>query len=113
MDPSFVEEFRGILEQLKSTNFSTTLPLEIEELFLQYQSFCQQTINSDHGPTAKYWVTYIQLIELYHQFVRAIRTGDYKLLMYLQPDIASLFFVFNHQNYTRWLIRYHDNLLNM
>jgi hypothetical protein len=75
MDPSFVEEFRGILEQLKPTNFSMKLPMEIEELFLQ--SFCQQTMNGDHGPTAKYWMTYIQLIELssielYHQFVRAI-----------------------------------------
>lgn len=85
------------------------LLLEIEELCLQYQSFCQQTMDGDHGPTAKYWMTYIQLIELssielYHQFVRAIRTVDYKLFIYLLTGIAILFFVFNHQYFARWLI---------
>lgn len=56
---------------------------------------------------------YIQLIDLYHQFVRSIRTADYKLFIYLLPEISNLFFIFNHQKYARWLVRYHDNLMKM
>ena len=29
------------------------------------------------------------------------------------PRITNYFFTFNHPNYARWLVRYHDNLLKL
>lgn len=56
---------------------------------------------------------YIQMIHLYHEFSRSIREGDFKLYIHCLPKIANYFFTFNHVNYSRWLVRFHDNLLKL
>ncbi len=88
--------------------------MEIQELFERYELFCKKkTTGGEHGSTVKYWMIYIKLIDLYHQFVRSIRTGDYKLSIYLLPEITNLYFISNHKNYARWLAIYHANLMKM
>lgn len=42
-----------------------------------------------------------------------IRTGNFELFKYVLPKIANLFFVFNFQNYSRYLVKYHDNLIKI
>ena len=32
-----------------------------------------------------------------------------KLHIYCLPQITNYFFIFNHPNYVRWLVPYHDN----
>ena len=66
-----------------------------------------------HGKTAQFWVGYINLIHLYHEFIRSIREGDFELYVYCLPRIANMFFTFNQPNYARWTVRYHDNLLKL
>ena len=58
-------------------------------------------------------MSYVRIIDLYHIFSRAVRTGDYLLYIFILPQFMSLFFVFNHQNYARWLVHFHNNLLRM
>ena len=53
------------------------------------------------------------MIHLYHEFIRSIRLGDLELYIYCLPRITNYFFTFNHPNYARWLVRYHDNLLKL
>ena len=53
------------------------------------------------------------MLHLYHEFVRSIRLGDLDLYIYGLPRITNYFFTFNHPNYARWLVRYHDNLLKL
>ena len=53
------------------------------------------------------------MLHLYHEFIRSIRLGDLELYMYSLPQITNYFFTFNHPNYARWLVRYHDNLLKL
>ena len=47
-----------------------------------------------------------------HEFIRSIRLGDLELYIYCLPRITNYFFTFNHPNYGRWLVRYH-NLLKL
>lgn len=54
---------------------------------------------------------YVEIIAVHHELERAVRNGDYQLYTHLLPEFTSLFFFFNHQNYARWLTRFHDNLL--
>jgi hypothetical protein len=75
-------------------------------LCYRYQIYRLTTANGGHGATTKYWLIYIELIALYHEFTRAIRTGDFSLYTNLLPEINKLFFVFNHHNYARWGVRY-------
>ena len=66
-----------------------------------------------HGKTAQFWFEYIEMLHLYHEFIRSIRLGDLELYIYGLPRITNYFFTFNHPNYARWLVRYHDNLLKL
>ena len=100
-------------EDFHQLNFIENILPTLIEIFKKYDSFCQETINGNHGPTAKFWMIYVQLVGVYHQLERAVRTGDHRLYIFLLPQIANMFFAFNHPNYARWLTKYHDNLLNM
>ena len=63
--------------------------------------------------TAQFWTAYVEMIQLYHQFTRSIRMGDLDLYLHSLYNISSLFFTFNHHNYARWLVVYHNNLLKL
>ena len=52
------------------------------------------------------------MLHLYHEFIRSIRSGDLELYICLLR-IINCFFNFNHPNYTRWLVQYHDNFLKL
>ena len=66
-----------------------------------------------HGKTAQFWFEYIEMLHLYHEFVRSIRLGDLELYIYGLPRITNYFFTFNNPNDARWVVRYHDNLLKV
>lgn len=85
---------------------------EMEDIFTKYTSYCDDTRKGEHGKTAKYWIEYISMIHLYHDFSRSIRVGDLELYIDTLPKIANFFFALNHPNYARWAVRYHENLFN-
>ncbi|KAK5650795.1 hypothetical protein RI129_001824 [Pyrocoelia pectoralis] len=53
---------------------------------------------------------YIDFINLYHLLIRSIRVGDLDLYIYALGKIVCLFFYFNQQNYSRWLLFYLNQL---
>ena len=73
----------------------------------------EATEHGNHGPTAKFWMKYVEMIRLYHTFCRRLREGKFDLYVYCLPKLASYFFSLNHPNYARWLVRYYDNLLEI
>ena len=90
-----------------------SLSQELIEFIAAYETFVKDTVNGNHGLTAKYWMHYVDMIHLYHEFSRSIRTGDHDLYVHCLPKISKYFFSFNQQNYARWMIRYRDNLLRL
>ena len=46
-------------------------------------------------------------------FTRSIRVGDFDLYKFIMPKLCNLFFIFNQNNYARWLLKYHDDLLTV
>lgn len=56
---------------------------------------------------------YVQFIDYYLMFGYSIRSGDFEIYMYVLLKFSNLFFTFNQQNYTRYLVKYHDNLLKV
>ena len=53
------------------------------------------------------------MVNLCHQFSRSIRTGDISLYIHCLPKIGNYFFAFNHPNYARWSVKFHNNLLEL
>ena len=82
-------------------------------LFSKYDNYKNDTKEGKHGITARFWYGYVEMMQLYHDFIRSIRTGDLDLYIHCLPKLTSYFFIFNHHNYARWLVIYHDNLLKL
>ena len=88
------------------------LSKELLGIFKEYEKYQKKTENGIHGKTVRYWFGYIKMVQLYHQFIRSIRTGALELYIFCLKRLSN-FFTFNHPNYARWLVRYHDNLLKL
>ena len=86
---------------------------EIHEIFKEYEEYQKKTEIGIHGKTAQYWFGYIRMVQLYHQFIRSIRIGDLELYTFCLERLSNYFFTFNHLNYARWLVRYHDNIFKL
>lgn len=82
-------------------------------LINEYNIYKEQTLNGAFGKTPQFYAIYMNLIHYYLTLSRSIRAGDFQLYEYVLPKIANLFFIYNHQNYARWTIKYHCNLLNV
>ena len=83
------------------------------QLFELYENYRKDTVNGVHGKTSQYYMIYINLINYYLMLTSSIRTGNFEVFKYVLPRIANLFFTFNQPNYSRWLIKYHANLLKI
>ena len=53
-----------------------------------------------YGKPAKFWIQYMYLIHLYHNFTRSVRTGDLDLHISWLPKITNIFFVMNR----KWMV---------
>ena len=109
------DELRSELNILhKHGNITTfTFSAEVDKVFERYQAFCEKTRLGELGKTAQYWMHYTDLIDLNHKFSRSIRSGDFRLYIGCLPELATIFFAFNHQNYSRWIMKYHNDLLKL
>lgn len=85
----------------------------LENLFSEYQQYTQQTIEGEHGKTPQFYMIFCQLIEYYFMLNWSIRMRDLELFIYVLPKLANLFFIFNQHNYSRYLVRYYDNLIKV
>ena len=72
-----------------------------------------ETVNENHGKTVEFWMKYINIIHDYHMLVRSIQTGDFEMFVSILPTITNYLFALSQQNYARWMVKYHENLLKL
>ena len=98
---------------------STELMLQIESchdykgIMIKYVEYTKCTLSGKHGNTARFWMTYVKLVDIYLRFSRACRTNDLELFIYSLGEMCPLFFTTSRPNYARWMVRYYLNLLNV
>ena len=83
------------------------------EMIQKYNEFLETSRSGNHESTAKYWITYIDLIQLHQLFSRATRTNDLDLFTYCLQELCCMFCATNHPKYARYMVRYHLNLLSI
>ena len=86
---------------------------KLSSILKAYTSFCDKTSTGNHGKTAQYWMGYINLVNLYHEFSRSIRSGELEHYIRCLPKLAEFFFAFSHYNYAKWITNYHENLMSI
>lgn len=113
-DEITLNEVIEILES-DSRNFaSADVAIPIIKSFLEkYDAYTADTLIGKHGRTPQFVMIYVSLFELYQLFERGIRTSDIALYNHATFEICALFFTFNHHNYARWLVRNHNNFVNI
>ena len=52
---------------------------EMEDVFRNYYAYKTETLNGSHGKTAAFWMMYVDMLHLYRDFTRSIRTGNLDL----------------------------------
>ena len=112
------ESLMSKLTQLKEEP-SPTLMQSIEtsddyqEVMAKYRGYTKCTLSGDHGNTARFWILYVSLVHVFLRFSHACRTNDLELFIYTLGQMLPIFFAGNRPNYSRWMVRYYLNLLNV
>ena len=61
----------------------------------------RQQFHDAEGPTRRFWMDYMKMVELLLRFLRAQRTGDWGLHLESFREMLPFFFIHGHQNYAR------------
>lgn len=85
----------------------------LNDLVKQYDEYSEGTRCGTYGATAQFWFSYIDLVQIYKLFDRACRTNDVNLFIYALGQMIPVFFAVHRPNYARWMVLYHQNLMNM
>lgn len=114
LEPSLIidnltEILSNKVECTNPLNLSTTL----QDIVRKYQDYLEKISAGEYGKTAQFYLQYIELVNLYFRFSRSIRTNDFDLYIDSLYSMANWFFVFNQQNYCRWIIMYCCNLMKL
>jgi hypothetical protein len=101
------QDIAGLLRSVNCVDvnqsaFISYIPVEIDGLFHTYERDRGMTLMGGPGPTAKYWMLYVSLIDVHCKLPRANRTKDHRLYTQMLPEVIKVFFTFNHHNYARW-----------
>ena len=75
-------------------NCDLNLSKETHEKFKEYEDYQKKTEIGIHGKTGQYWFGCIMMVQLCHQFIRRIRTGEnwrFRKVYILPTEVAKLF----------------------
>ena len=78
-----------------------------------YESLCEETRAGEHGVNAQFWGNYIDMIDIYMLFSRAVRTNDVNLFIVMLGKLIDIFFAASRQNYASYMCLYYHRLLNI
>ena len=77
----------------------------------RHRTFSDDNEKRLYGKTASFWIQYVYLIHLNHDFTRSLRTGDLDLYISCLPKITNIFFCNKSFNYARQFVKYYDSLI--
>ena len=108
------KEFSGELkDKLRKWVSDDVIPESLDMISLKYGVYCKDTMSGTCGKTARFWMIYCHLVDLYLLFHAAMKTCDVDLFTYVLHDMSKIFFTTNNQNYTKWMTRYSLELLKL
>ena len=85
----------------------------LANFFEEYSSFRQQVRGGSQGKTAQFGLAYINHISLAFSLLNALKINDYYLCGACLSKIVNLFFIFDGQNYARYLCYFSLFLFNI
>ena len=84
-----------------------------QNLYKAYCTYTEETLAGTRGKTPQYWMTYVKMVNLYHQLDRATRENDVSMFIEVLSECTDVFFALNRPNYARYMSKYCLDLLNL
>ena len=73
---------------------------ELLDIVSDYKNYWNESLSGMPGKTAQFYMKYVEMIHLYHDFSRSGHTGDFNTYVTSIPKIKN-FFALNQPNYSR------------
>ncbi|XP_065182225.1 uncharacterized protein LOC135812936 [Sycon ciliatum] len=104
-------DLEGTLSALRTSGIfdgaeSVTSSSSYQKLEQGYRKHVQLQRTSPASPMAQFWLTYLDMVGLLLQFIRATRTGNWSLHLACIENMLPWFFAYDRQNYSRYLSLY-------
>ena len=108
LDDYFNDQFQFSKSMFKDFSESEGLV----QLFQDYLNLKDELINSAFA-LPKFWISYIEMVELLLNVLYACRAGNWDLLLEYIRDILPFAFAYDHINYARYLTYMLGDLLSL
>ena len=103
-----VSAIEDIRKEFSTEKFSRLLSMpDFLEIFNLYKEYCKE----DNGPLKVFWNSYLEMVEVLINFVRATREGNWAMHLEGIKEMLPWFLAYDHTNYARYLpvyLRPHD-----
>ena len=103
VQPSLSNLFQNICEQ----NLNHVLQDQnISNMINRYKAYQEKVRDGHLGKTASFWISVIDNCHIIFMMLYAVKTNSLELLHKTSSEMASLFFAYDGQNYSRYVIFY-------
>ena len=104
-----VTEFSEVILQISHDEFIESSFFEqFNNAVTDYKQYLEST-----SDLAKFWLSYLSMVELLLNTIYATRTGDWDLLLECVRDIARYAFAYDNYNYARYLTPWFSEILTL
>ena len=102
-----VSALEDIRKEFSPGKFNRLISMpEFQVIFNLYKEYCKD----DNGPLKVFWNSYLEMVEVLMNFLRATREGNWSLHL---KCIKERFFANNHTNYARYLPVYLAHMITL
>ncbi|KAJ8677211.1 hypothetical protein QAD02_012998 [Eretmocerus hayati] len=119
-----LEKYDGQLSTILTLQqtFKTNDVAESKQIFWVLKGMCRELLNDFNEHIVKrcsgselyhYWNNVLVLINLIQILIRAIRTGNFQLLLDTLVEIQPIFHAMDRTNYSRWASIYTEDMLTL
>ena len=99
------EIFAKLLEERKPEYLNESLDA-IDRLYAKLEEFDTNIRNGDFGPMAAFWQSYIDMVQVLLDFIKAIRIGDWDLHLQTCEQMLVWMHAYDRTNYSRHFTYY-------
>ena len=93
--------------------FTETLSSLVFLLLAEHFEAYKDSLRQHGGPLASFWMSYLDIMDIMLNMLRASREGNWDLHLSTIHDMISWSFAYDKHNYARYLSTYYNNMTNL
>ena len=107
---TLVSSLEDIQKEFSPGKFNRLISLpEFQVILNLYKEYCKD----DNGPLKVFWNSYLEMVEVLMNFLRATREGNWSLHLECIKEMLPWFFAYDHTNYTQYLPVYLAHMITL